>query len=330
MDYIQKWAVKTETPLQSLIRWLGLAPSKFYDWRERYGQVNEHNAKIPRDHWLDDGEKSAIVEYYKSHPYEGYRRLTYMMLDENIIAVSPSSVLRVLRAAGLLERWNRKKSLKGTGFVQPTRPHEHWHMDITYVNIGGCFYFLLLIVDGYSRYIVHWALGSEMPTLDINIALEASREKFPNTHARIISDNGPQFISRDFKEFIRFRGFTHVRTSPYYPQSNGKCETCNRTVKHECLHRKPPRSPEEAREILGQFIAHYNNRRLHSAIGYIAPKDKLEGREQSIWDDRDRKLETARELRRRRRQAARQPNCSLTNNEPLDTKIAPIIIPSAE
>jgi len=87
--------------------------SKYYDWRCRYGKVNEHNAWIPRDFWLADWEKQEIIAYYRDHPLEGYRRLTYMMIDDDIVAVSPSSVYRVLKNAGLMQRWNRKASKKG-------------------------------------------------------------------------------------------------------------------------------------------------------------------------------------------------------------------------
>ncbi len=142
-----------------------------------------------------------------------------MMLDANIVAVSPTSVWRVLSKAGLLAKWNGEPSKKGTGFEQPLGPHKHWHIDVTYINIAGTFYYLCCVLDGYSRSIVHWELRESMKTSEIEIILQAAREKHPDAKPRIISDNGPQFIARDFQEFIRITGMTHVRTSPYYPQS---------------------------------------------------------------------------------------------------------------
>ena len=88
--------------------WLDIAASKFYDWRERYGKVNEHNGWVPRDFWLEEWEKQAIVGFHLNNPLEGYRRLTFMMLDDDVVAVSPSSVWRVLSQAGLLSKWNGK------------------------------------------------------------------------------------------------------------------------------------------------------------------------------------------------------------------------------
>jgi putative transposase len=108
-----------------------------------------------------------------------------MMLDADVAAVSPASVWRVLKQAGLLSRWKSKPSRKGTGFEQPLRPHQHWHIDVSYINLCGTFYYLC----------------------------------------------GPQFIARDFKEFIRISGMTHVRTSPNYPQSKDYASYCTSLVR---------------------------------------------------------------------------------------------------
>jgi len=139
----------------------------------------------------------------------------------------------------------------------------------------------------------------------VEIIIERAKEKYPDARPRIISDNGPQFIAKDFKEFIRLSGMTHVKTSPYYPQSNGKIERWHQSVKRECIRPKTPLSLEEARRLVGEYVAHYNNKRLHSAIGYVAPKDKLDGNEKQIWEERDRKLDEAREMRKARRLTAR-------------------------
>jgi putative transposase len=283
--------------VKHLLGWLGLASSKYYNWQQRYGQANEHNGLIPRDFWMEGWERQAIIDFHLKYPQEGYRRLTFMMLDRNVVAVSPSSVYRVLSAAQLLRRWNGKKSKKGTGFVQPLKSHEHWHIDVSYINICGTFYYLCSLLDGYSRYIIHWELREKMTEKDVEIILQRAREKFPHATPRIISDNGPQFIAKDFKEFIRLAGMTHVRTSPYYPQSNGKLERWHKTIKHECIRPKVPLSLEEARAQVTDYIIFYNDERLHSSLGYVAPRDKLEGREKKIFKERDEKLETAREQR---------------------------------
>lgn len=304
VDYVRYWSSRTEIKAGKIVNHIGITRSKYYDWRRRYGKTNEHNAWIPRDFYLTDLEKRAIIAYYNGHLLEGYRRLTYMMIDDDIVAVSPSSVYRVLVNAGLLRRWNRKPSKKGSGFQQPLKAHEHWHIDISYINICGTFYYLCSILDGFSRYIVHWEIRESMTEADVEIILQRAREKFPDAKPRVISDNGPQFISKDFKEFIRISGMTHVKTSPYYPQSNGKLERYHRTVKGTCIRVKTPLSLEDARDLVTDFVDHYNNKRLHSAIGYVTPKDKLQGRAEMILAERDAKLVAARECRKAKRQAS--------------------------
>jgi len=257
---------------------------------------------------LEQWEKDAIIEYYRDHSREGYRRLTYMMMDADIVAASPSSVYRVLCSAGLLKRWNGQPTGKGKGFEQPAHVHDHWHIDVSYLNISGTFYYMCSILDGNSRYLIHWEIKESMRATDVEIILQRARERFPGVTPRIITDNGPQFISRDFKEFLRLCGMKHVRCSPYYPQSNGKIERYHRSVKSECIRKKTPLSLAEARRIVGSYVDQYNTVRLHSSIGYIAPKDKLEGREKDIFAERDRKLEEAREMRKQRRQKAKMDN----------------------
>ncbi len=129
-------------------------------------------------------------------------------------------------------------------------------------------------------------------------------DKVPVSEPRIISDNGPQFIARDLKEFIRISGMTHVRTSPNYPQSNGKLERWHKTLKSECIRPGTPLSLEDAKCLIQQYVDRYNHVRLHSAIGYVTPNDMLTGRQAEIHAERDRKLEAAREQRRSRRQQA--------------------------
>lgn len=305
VDYVRQWSGRTELPVGKLLRWAGIGCSKFYDWKRRYGKVNEHNALVPRDHWLEQWEKQAIIAFHAEHSDEGYRRLAYMMMDADVVAVSPATVYRVLKQSGCFERWNRTESGKGQGFQQPMQPYEHWHVDISYVNVCGTFYYLISVLDGCSRYLVHWELRESMTERDVEIVLERSRERFPSVSPRIITDNGPQFIAKDFKEFVRMVGMMHVRTSPYYPQSNGKIERWHGSLKSECIRPNVPLSLEDARGIVERFVDDYNHRRLRSALGYVTPANRLAGRQQATFDERERKLAAARTRRAQRRQAER-------------------------
>ena len=243
---MRRWNRRTEIPPRQFVGWLGITSGKFHDWRRRCGKVNEHNAWIPRDWWLEDWEKQAIIRFSFEYPLEGCRRLAFMMLDRDVAAASPSSVCRVLKAA-----------------------------------------------------------GRSMTEQDELVVLQRAKEKFPNEAPRIISDNGSQFLAKDFKEFIRICGMTHVRTSPHYPQSNGKPERFHGSIKGECIRPGTPISLEDALRIVGRYVDHYKQVRLHSAIGCVAPADKLAGREAKIVAARDRKLAEARERRKAQREATR-------------------------
>jgi len=175
---------------------------------------------------------------------------------------------------------------------------------VAYINAGGTFYYLCTVLDGYSRFIVHSELREQMREADVELIVQRAREKFPDASPRIISDNGPQFVAKDFKEFIRLAGMTHVRTSPFYPQSNGKLERWHHSLKSEAVRLQSLSGRGQAERVIAEYIRYYNEERLNSAIGYIAPTDKLAGREKLIFAERDRKLEEARKRRAQARQSA--------------------------
>lgn len=290
----------TAMSIRRLLACAGVSAGKFYDWQKRYGLANSDNQTVPKSHWLLDWERLAIVDYYRRHEYEreGYRRLCYRMIDEDVVYTSPSSVYRVLKAENLLHKFKPgKESKKGYGYHQPTRPHQQWHIDISYVNVLGSFLFLIAVIDGYSRYIVAYDLRASMQESDVEIVLQRAHEEFSNEHPRIISDRGSQFISREFNAYIRNVGLTHTLISVGYPQSNGKLERFFGTIKRECIRKQSFLSIADARKIIDQFIEYYNNQRLHSAIDYVAPLDILLGRKEEILKRRDGKLRQAREER---------------------------------
>ena len=277
---------------------MGITTSKYYSWIERKGIPNKHNGKIPKRNWILNSEKERIIKYAKEHENEGYRRLTYMMLDEDMVAVSPATTYRILRNASLLNRWNKVSSgRKNNGFDQPDKVHEHWHIDIKYVNFKGTFLFLISIIDGYSRYIVHHELRCHMLERDVEITLQRALEKFPGHKPRIISDNGTQFISRDFREYLSFVELKHVRTSVAYPQSNGKIERFHRTVHQEHLMKTAMIDLDDARKKLNEYIEYYNNERLHSALFYLTPNDFLNNNIDHKIKEREMKLAIARRTR---------------------------------
>lgn len=297
MGFLDHWINRTQLPTRWFLGRLGLSRSTYQHWKARELHPCLPAPRPPPPHTATPDESAAVLAFARQHPLEGYRSLAFMMLDADVAALSPSTVYRILKTHGQMETWARKPSSKGTGFKQPSGPHQHWHVDITYINLGGTFFYLCLVLDGYSRAILHWKLAPSMTTEEVVLVIQQAKELHPGHTPRIISDNGPQFIARDFKTFIRFAGFTHVRTSPYYPQSNGKIERFNQTLKGSAIRPASPESFAEAVRIVTEFLDYYNRFRLHSAVGYITPADMLAGRQKAIFASRRQKLAVARARR---------------------------------
>lgn len=301
VNYIAHWHKRTKIALGVLLLWACISSSKYYNWRQRQDRENSHNGRVPKQHWLLPWEVEAIVDYRREHMDEGYRRLTYMMLDDNVVAVSPSSVYRVLKRNNLLlSAWRHQKT-KGKGFNQPTRPHQHWHLDISYINFKGTFVYLAALIDGFSKYIVHFEIRLSMEALDIEVMLERALAKFPGVTPALITDNGPQFIAKEFDLYLQIVGITHRRTRFYYPQSNGKIERFFQTCKNEAVRKQSYLSLDDLKRQIADYIVFYNDVRLHSTNGYISPKNMLQGRQVAIFDERRLKLQQANENRKRQR-----------------------------
>jgi putative transposase len=126
VDFVRTWSELTKIPAARFITWICVQRGKFYDWQKGYGEANEHKAWIPGDHWREPWEREAILAFQAKNPLEGYRRLTFVIIDSDAVAASPTTVWRVLSQAGVIDRWKKRPSKKDTGFVQPLKPYEHW------------------------------------------------------------------------------------------------------------------------------------------------------------------------------------------------------------
>ena len=172
--------------------------------------------------WVQPDLRDRIVDFYPSHPDDGYRRVTDLMMDAGMVAASPSSVYRVLSQAGALRRWEAKPSKKGKGFVPPPSAHAHCHIDVSYLNLSGTFYYLCSILDGYSRSIDHYEIREQMTEQDVEIIVQRALEAFPEARPRIISDNssarladhGPQFVAKDFSKLAWIVSPSRLREPP--------------------------------------------------------------------------------------------------------------------
>lgn len=295
-----------------MLKWVEISARKFYRWKQRLGTPNIDRS-TPKSHWLLDWETEAIIDFSRQNPSIGYRTLTYMMLDANVVAVSPSSTYRVLKSAGEIKnRESSSSGKKGQGFEHPTKPHEHWHVDFSYIRLGNSFAFLCTVLDGYSRVVVHWEARDEMKSADGQIVIQRAKEKHPDANPRIITDRGSQFVGGEFKDFVLTIGGTHVLTSPYYPQSNGKLERWHRTIK-EPLYKKSPLTIDDVRRLLNEMVDYYNRKRLHSAIGYVTPWCRMLLQDEQIQEERREKLKSA---VKNRREAQKKASKEEKNNLP--------------
>lgn len=308
VELIEYWRAKTTLTAKQLSTLCALSYDKFLRWRKRLQEPRKATVKvIPSSHWLLPEEVQAIVRYAHEHPGHGYRRLAWMLIDDDVAYASPSTVYRILKAENLLTLQERKPSRKGKGFEQPTEPHEHWHVDYSYFKIGSVFYYFVGVLDGYSRTILAWDLRTKMEERDAEAVLQKAKEIYPEAKPRIISDQGSQFRGNDFKKFVTDIEATHVMTSPYYPQSNGKLERFHLTLK-EHAYKKLPLDLEDGKRIVGEMIDYYNRERLHSAIDYVTPEQCLTGQRESIKNERQRKLREAIKRRREKKALENQDN----------------------
>lgn len=146
---------------------------------------------------------------------------------------------------------------------------------------------------------IHHELRENMRELDVENTLQRAIEKYPEAKPALITDNGSQYISKDFKEFIRERGLTHIRTSVRYPQSNGKIERFHKSIKEEKIRTTALLGIEDAKRQVAEYIRYCNEERLHSGIYYLTPQEVFDGKMEERFAERQWKLDTARKRRMR-------------------------------
>jgi putative transposase len=294
---VARTRARTGWPLRRILKRLGLSKARYHDWVKR-AQVErlDDRAWPPRCPWAVLSEEvDAVLEYALAHPRDGYRRLAWMMVDEDVAYLSPSSVYRVLRDADLLCRWKRSRSV-GERPPEPTRPHQRWHTDLMYLRVGDVWYFLVTVLDACSRYVVHWDLLTSMTAADVRVVLQDALTQ-TGAQPEVVTDNGSQFTAKDFKELVRDFALEHIRIRTYHPESQGRIERFHRSTR-EALDATELANLSKAREILGRWVTHYNERRLHAALHYLPPAEYYAGDPEARLAERRQKLEAARTRRR--------------------------------
>lgn len=289
---------RTGWTVRRILHHLGLSKARYRDWTKRAvaDALTDRRPVAPLRDGILPEEKQAVLTYALAHPKDGYRRLTWQMIDADVAYLSESSVYRILHDANLLARWKRSPSA-GQAPQKPTRPHERWHTDLMYLRIADSWYFLVTVIDAYSRYVVHWELLTTMMASDVRLVIQQALEQTGAT-PHLVTDNGSQFTAAEFKDLVRRFALDHIRIRTYHPESNGVVERFHRSTR-EALGDQAIQNLAQARTIIGEWVRHYNEERLHASLSYLPPAEFYRGNPAARLDERKAKLEKAQQERHR-------------------------------
>ena len=297
---------------------LSINRSTFYDWCRRYqeegydGLANQY--RPPQQFWneIPPWEKERVVEIALEMPEKSPRELAWYITDKRGYYISESTVYRILKAHDLVTSPVYNVITALDKFSQPTKAvHELWQTDFTYFKVVHWgWYYLSTIIDDYSRFILAWRLCTGMSaddvkqTLDDAIAFTGIGQPTVLHRPRLLSDNGPCFVSKALKQYLDEEGIDHTRGKPYHPMTQGKIERYHRSMKNILLLENYY-NPSELEHQIGLFVDHYNNHRYHEALNNVTPADVYYGRDNKV-------LQRRVQVKRRTMLMRRRQNCGLS------------------
>jgi len=273
---------------------LGIPRSSYYRWRQ--GRPGPGNRERPWNR-ITPEEEDKILAVARESPELSSRQLSAWITDNEGFAVSESTVYRILRREGLVKRQETQLMAAKEYHTKTTRPHQMWATDASYFRVAGWgYYYLVTVLDDYSRFILGWKLQKDMSA---NSLIEVIQDAVDATgmtdvpiedRTRLLSDNGAGYVSRAFRDYLNLVGIGHILSAPYHPQTNGKVERYQQSLKRE-VNQLPYELPSELERAIAAFVDYYNYRRYHKALGDVTPADVLYGR-------REQTLERRKEVRR--------------------------------
>lgn len=289
---------RTGYSVEKLLNFYGIPSSTYYGWFNATGSVKTKRPKRSKNFKaLLPDEIEAVKTFRSDHLEPGYRKLTWMMVDQNIAFIPEITVYRLLKGLNMLSMGIPGDTAGSEYKNKPLYVHHHWHTDIAYIKIRGIFYYLIMMLDGYSRFLLNWELMTDMTEISVSLFVQETREKCPERKPMLIMDNGTQFVSRDFKDMLSEIDLHPVHTRRNHPQTNGKIERMNGTVKTEAIRKNTPVTHGEACRILNDYEYEYNYQRLHAGIKYLRPADVFFGRDKTVLSNRKMKILVARQNR---------------------------------
>ena len=292
---------------------LGIPKSTFYDWYERYPgrrrcRAGGYSSPLWRglESLAEADTHESILKLALERPELSAREIAVLYTERHRYFVSESSVYRLLKAHDLITSPAFVLMKAADKFQHPTTaPNQLWQTDFTYLKvIGWGWFYLSTVLDDYSRYILAWKLCDGMTAKDVSDTLDlALRNSGLETakvrhRPRLLSDNGPSYVSSELKDWLDERGMGHTRGRPYHPMTQGKIERWHRSMKNQVLLENYY-LPGELKARLGEFINYYNTERYHESLKNLTPEDVYTGRGQTVLNRRQRiKQKTLAERRR--------------------------------
>ncbi|MBU2008374.1 MAG: IS3 family transposase [Chloroflexi bacterium] len=268
---------------------LGVPRSTYYRWRQ--GQPGSGYRGRPWNR-ITPNEERRILAVAREYPELSSRQLSARITDYEGFSVSESTVYRILRREGLVKRLEMQVTAGKEYHTKTTRPHQMWATDASYFRVVGWgYYYLVTVMDDYSRFILAWKLQKDMSADSL---IEVIQEAIDATHmtevhvedrTKLLSDNGSGYLSRVFKDYLHLVGIRHIVAAPFHPQTNGKVERYQQSLKHE-VNQLPYELPSQLEKAIADFVDYYNHRRYHKALGDVTPADVLYGRREQILQRR--------------------------------------------
>jgi transposase InsO family protein len=280
---------------------LGIPKSSYYRWRQQ--PTGSGIRKIPWNR-ITPPEEDRILVVARDYPELSSRQLSAWITDNSGFAVSESTVYRILRREGLVKGQETQQLAAKEYHTKTTRPHQMWATDASYFKIVGWgYYYLVTVMDDYSRFILAWKLQKDMSS---NSLIEVVQDAVDATgmtdvpvedRTRLLSDNGSGYVSKAFRDYLRLVGIEHILSAPFHPQTNGKVERYQQSLKKE-VNQLPYELPSELERAITDFVDYYNYRRYHKALGDVTPADVLNAQREKILQCR-KEVRTQTIIRRR-------------------------------
>jgi len=268
---------------------IGVSKSSYYRWRARGDSPQQGRQKKAVWNELGAEERQIVLQEALAQPHLSARELAWWLCDHASFSVSESTVARILKAHGLLPRRAPEQEPAAKEWRHQTkRPNQLWQSDATRFFVPGWgHYWLVSVLDDYSRRILAWELVSDIQTESLARVIQRAVEATgvitapPVEKPALLTDNGSGYISKLMQGYLKALGLRHLRARSHHPQTTGKIERMHRTVKEEVtlvVHM----SPGELAAAIVQFVAHYNRERYHEALHNITPDDVWFGRREEI------------------------------------------------